>query len=535
MEVFTKQSKLKLILAPLFSASLLMLSGCGSDGGGSSGNTTPVQQQAGTLMGQVIDGETLLPLQQSSVLVNGTQVMTDAEGRFRISNLRVNQTVTVMVKKQGYINQVLTAAIASDNATSLNVRLQASDGSVTGNPNNEVIVAELDGNARVGIPARSLVRADGGNIVGDVTVQIAKVSPALDPMQMPGGYGIVGGGFMESFGAMIINAMDAAGNEVDLRDGEMAQIQIPVSTRSVEVLAQTMPLFFYNAEQQGWVQTGQAQLQVDAEGNQFYVGEIDQIGPWNIDRRMEVVNVNGCVEDTKGNRVGNAVIQGDGINYSAITTAYSSNTGNFSLPVRRQSQMYVIAQEGTRSSNAVSVTTTAADHDMNECLVVSASNNSVTMRLTWGDSPSDVDSHLMTPDGKHIYFSEKGHLASHPFANLDVDDTDSFGPEVVTIRKLMIGTYHYGVHNYSGTKNPALIESPVRVVLDGAKVLRRTIVPTGSEITVNRQNMFWHAFDLRVDAQCNVTYVPVNQWLASETDFDQIQPNQARAQYCQAD
>ena len=65
--------------------------------------------------------------------------------------------------------------------------------------------------------------------------------------------------------------------------------------------------------------------------------------------------------------------------------------------------------------------------------------------LTWGRNPLDLDSHLAYPSN-HIFFSEKEGDKAH----LDVDDTDSFGPETITIVKKKQGQkYLYAVHNYS--------------------------------------------------------------------------------------
>lgn len=65
--------------------------------------------------------------------------------------------------------------------------------------------------------------------------------------------------------------------------------------------------------------------------------------------------------------------------------------------------------------------------------------------LSWGEQPLDVDSHLSYP-GNHIcYYHKTGAMA-----NLDVDDTDSFGPETITIDKKQQGQkYIYAVHDYS--------------------------------------------------------------------------------------
>ena len=65
--------------------------------------------------------------------------------------------------------------------------------------------------------------------------------------------------------------------------------------------------------------------------------------------------------------------------------------------------------------------------------------------LNWGASPSDLDSHLVYP-GNHVYFSQK----EGSDANLDVDDTDSYGPETITIERKHSGErYVYAVHNFS--------------------------------------------------------------------------------------
>lgn len=70
--------------------------------------------------------------------------------------------------------------------------------------------------------------------------------------------------------------------------------------------------------------------------------------------------------------------------------------------------------------------------------------------LTWGQYPADLDSHLSYPQN-HIFFGSQ--VGSQ--ANLDVDDTDSFGPETITIEKKQVGKkYIYAVHDFSNNSNP---------------------------------------------------------------------------------
>ncbi len=73
--------------------------------------------------------------------------------------------------------------------------------------------------------------------------------------------------------------------------------------------------------------------------------------------------------------------------------------------------------------------------------------------LTWGSNPTDMDSHLITPEidsvSFHISYSDTGNSESAPFVVLDLDDVDGFGPETITIKKLEAGRYTYYVHQYS--------------------------------------------------------------------------------------
>ncbi|MBA3444343.1 MAG: hypothetical protein H0T58_05760 [Gemmatimonadales bacterium] len=72
--------------------------------------------------------------------------------------------------------------------------------------------------------------------------------------------------------------------------------------------------------------------------------------------------------------------------------------------------------------------------------------------LQWGATPSDLDAHLTGPTETesrfHVYFGVRGSLDAAPFAALDRDDTDSFGPETITVSRMVEGTYRFSVHDF---------------------------------------------------------------------------------------
>lgn len=471
-----------------------------------SNNSAPpsVAPSKASIAGTVKDKNTEELLEGVTVKIGSNQVATDAKGYFTI-NTDGTAAQTVNLSKQGYVPQTINQATPT-NTTEVAYTLIKADVVVKKPTNADINVTLPDNIAKIDIPADSLVRADGKPIVGDATVSAATISPASNPKMMPGGYGIVGGGFMESFGALTLNVQDDEGAQLALKNGNKATIRIPASTRGT--LEPSMPVFFYDEQQQGWVQQPQPAQRAGSGSRQYFDVEIDRIGSWNIDKAMETVQVKGCVKDSEGKAVANALISADGINYSAITTAWTDASGNFSVPVRENSELYILAQFKELLSNAIKVKTTTNDHQLDDCLIVTSHKNSFTARLTWGVAPRDVDSHLFTPNGKHIYFSRKGSLLYAPYANLDVDDRHSYGPEVVTVRKMMVGTYEYWVRNYSRTHNPGLTESPIRVELAGATGVKVFLPPAGEQA----DSRDVHLFDVVVDQQCNTTVKTVNTW-----------------------
>ena len=177
-------------------------------------------------------------------------------------------------------------------------------------------------------------------------------------------------------------------------------------------------------------------------------------------------------------------------------------------------------------TNSVTAGPANADITLPDCLTLEAQASGVSIKLTWGARPYDVDSHLRTPDGSHIYYASKGSLTQAPFANLDVDDTDSNGPEVVTIRRLMIGTYTYGLRNYSDSFDPGMTGSPVRVELNYAG-RSHVFGPPAGEVADSTD--WLTLFNLTVDARCNISVTPINRW--STSDLVSV-PAPVAASYC---
>lgn len=142
----------------------------------------------------------------------------------------------------------------------------------------------------------------------------------------------------------------------------------------------------------------------------------------------------------------------------------------------------------------------------------------VRIILSWGENPRDLDSHLTGPssssDGSstdsdnriHVYFSAR----SGDVANLDTDDTSSYGPETITIspfsagQNLRQGLYRYSVYHYAGTSD--ITNSNASVSLQYGSVNRTYSPPAGA----SGDNDLWTVFELYVDANGGITVYDVN-------------------------
>lgn len=153
------------------------------------------------------------------------------------------------------------------------------------------------------------------------------------------------------------------------------------------------------------------------------------------------------------------------------------------------------------SSVTISAGTTSSVGQIALSPVLSAGE--IRIVLTWGQYPTDLDSHLTGPYPSstsrfHVYYGNRGSLTSSPYAYLDVDDVSSYGPETITITQQSAGTYRYSVHNYSYW-NGNLSTSGGRVrVYSGSSQIAEFNVPNGS-------GGIWTVFELN-----GGTLTPIN-------------------------
>jgi len=144
--------------------------------------------------------------------------------------------------------------------------------------------------------------------------------------------------------------------------------------------------------------------------------------------------------------------------------------------------------------------------------------------LNWGALPTDLDSHLQTPEiegySYHVYYSSQGSATSAPYAALDHDDTDSYGPETMTIYEMYPGVYKYYIYNYS--TSPDITTSSAVVQIYNQNGLLNTLqVPTSGS------GLYWYICDID-GSTGQITIINTIQSSSPDNNKDPMPPKAQR-------
>ena len=458
----------------------------------------------GSITGRTVDSATGQAISGVTVALGSAVTTTDNSGAFSFSNLTPASRATVRFSVDSHAQALRVIALRGGATTDVQARLVSL--AATGNPSastgGTVLVAGSA--AQITLPANALQAADGSIATGLVRLRMTPVNAATDTSVLSGDFSNLVSGLaaaIETFGATELQFSDSAGAALSLRSGVLATVRFPLATRSASPPA-SAALYYLDTTSGRWIQDGNAVL-AGVAPNRYYEGAISRAGLWAVGAALDAVLVSGCVADSLGSRVANARVSSDGIDYTSATAAATDASGNFRIALRRNASATLVAEAGGPLSNTLRVGPFASDSSVASCLVLSQAGAGVTMKLTWGEFPRDLDSHIVTPNGTHVYYAARGNLTAAPFAGLDVDDVTSFGPEVITLTRLMVGTYKYYIYNFSGYGAGPIAAASARVELNiPGRAPELYTPPAAGELSSTRS---WLLFELDVDATCTVT------------------------------
>ncbi|MCW7539056.1 hypothetical protein OOT46_14525 [Aquabacterium sp. A7-Y] len=469
---------------------------CVASGGSDGARPTPdatVQISTAAIQGSVVSAESGAAIEAAAVSFGDVNLSTDASGFFSQASYDPIGRLIQQASKEGFESQFLATAVvaAVPSVTLFKLTPHGTTAAVTTGSASQLTSGA--GPASASIPA--------GSLSANASVRLSPVAVGADSFALSGDYTSSTGEPLQSYGAVVLSADPA----VTISGTDPVTLRVPVSTKAASNPA-TANIYYLDTTTGRWVQDGTATLGSGASGS-YYEATVTRFGQWMVGAALQSpVLVNGCMVDDAGAPVAGGRVWVEGVNYSGLAFGQTSDSGAFSLPVPQNSQLVVTGRRGVYQSNAVLTSVSTANLNLTPCLTVPLIN-AATVRLTWGASPRDIDSHLHIPGGAKVDYTAKGSLSTEPYSSLDVDDISGFGPEITTVRRPKVGIYRFYLHNFSQQTSPGMTESPARVELNYAG---RTVIfspPAGEG-----DNHYLHVFDLEIGANCSMTLYRYNRW-----------------------
>ena len=433
---------------------------------------------------------------------------TGTDGEFWIEDALVSfaDRMFVTLEADGYVSNVIPIGVSGEvSEVSRTIEMTPTGASTTYDPTTNDIITS-DG-VSVSISANTIVDSEGNAPAGNLNVIITNLDPSNAAEVLPGNYSYLNESdsetFFEVYGAVDVQIMDNSGNSYQLADGATISLSIPVAVRATDAPA-TATGYNFNAST-GYYEASMTELTED-EDNGVYTTTISQIGTWAAGASYTAVRVTGCIVNANGQRLRDIQVIAQGQDYIGRTITFSDADGNFSVNAKASSQVLVFSR-GNGASRTFAVNTGTGNSAMSGCIVVDPNTTAIT--LSWGENPSDLDSHLWGPNlsgGEfHVDYNSKTQEVGTTTIYLDVDDVTSFGPEVTTIPTFPTdGTYDFYVHLFAGTGS--IFSSPTRVSL---YTRGQEYIYTPDSIDATR---CWYVFSLVVE-NGEPTVVARNEWV----------------------
>lgn len=156
-------------------------------------------------------------------------------------------------------------------------------------------------------------------------------------------------------------------------------------------------------------------------------------------------------------------IRGSIRNHPKLDEPLTLVVNGLDMPVRSGGDSFARPYAFGKGSNSVEVRDGKNRHAV-QFYETNASLTPVRLRvlLSWDSDGTDLDLHVVSPDGEHCFYGNRRLVSG---AALDVDVTDGYGPEIISMPSPKKGTYLVYVNYYgSGSKAKDLTTAKVTIV-----------------------------------------------------------------------
>ncbi len=267
-----------------------------------------------TLFGTVVD-ENDEPIQNAQIIYRSGRsaqtVTTDEYGNFLFEDItNKGSSAFLQVEYAGKFDAFRRFGVLEGryNRTVIKMQNKTIAGQVSASSGGRV--SDANG-AYVELPANGIVDAQGQPYLGTVDVAMAWIDPTSEdlPEIMVGdlsGIDLDGNqSALTTYGMLQVELLDPSGNELNLAEGQTAELGFPVPASLRGGAKETAPLWIYDEDLGTWIEENTANYE-----NGMYVGQVPHFSSFNIDFKGEVIEITGQVQwDVPGYRLNGSYLQ----------------------------------------------------------------------------------------------------------------------------------------------------------------------------------------------------------------------------------
>lgn len=217
-----------------------------------------------------------------------------------------------------------------------------------------------------------------------------------------------------------------------------------------------------------------ARFETDSEGNIVSPNSWNElILPLANKKKANSANLTGVVVDAvSGKGVANAkvIFEPDSFSHSTVTEVTDSK-GTFSAMLEPDTYKITIKGDGYIEESFDFTVEEGESYNGEQFVISPQLSGEARIVLEWKSQPRDLDSHLTgAVDGGsniHVFYGNKAQSSGGGLAaELDLDDTDGYGPETTTIHNLN-GVYTFSVVDFHSTGTMVSNGATVKIYLPG--------------------------------------------------------------------
>ena len=431
--------------------------------------TIPINdgENYGTVTGIVRDTDTNNILSNVSLRIGQTTVQSNEQGYFTFSNVAPAEPAIIQIVKTGFVEVSERIVVHVGMNSDINVYLRQEGTAQIRESSNDMNLTQ--DNFEIHIPANGLVDENGQPFNGQASIHMTPFDPTTSTgiRAFPGDFvGVRANGTegpLLSFGFIDVNIVDNNGNKLNLAPGINAFMRIPIPATLQASAPATTTLWWFNPVDAQWHDEGTL-----TKNANYYEGDVPHFSIWNADYLYQSSFIDGRLihcETDEPVRCGEIIVEGNGWSSRAPCT---DDDGIFEgLPVMPNTNTGVYGRKNGIRGDLYPFTTlnVGQTYDVGDICIDSPV---AKITLTWEDQPQDLDAHLTfendNGDREMIYYAHKN--ANDQSMNLDTDDTNGWGPEIVTISTWKDGTYRYAVHHYSGSSDISNSGAVLNMIID---------------------------------------------------------------------